>query len=91
MEQANVGDWQVRTVVEFLQSQFPGRSVDHFARGRAAELFYISEAGRLVHQLYVSRRFLARATDPAALAEALVTTDVVASMRNVGTTTIELH
>ena len=91
MEQANVGDWQVRTVVAFLQSQFPGRSVDHFTRGRAAELFHVSEAGRLVHQLYVSRKFLARATDPAALAETLFTADIVGSMRHVGTTTIELH
>ena len=91
MKQVGLDDWQVRAVVQFLQTQFPGRGVDHCTRGRVAELFHVSEAGRLLHQLYVSRRFLDRATDPSSLNDALFTADIVGSMRSVGTTTVELH
>ncbi len=83
---------KIKGVRAYLQEHFPGYEVDHFPKGhKVAEVFRVVDRGRVVHQLYVSRKFMDRAADAASLIDALTVAGVVGRMRNVGATTIELY
>jgi hypothetical protein len=83
--------WKIETVLHYLEEQFPGKDVDHFPRGRLADLFRVLESGRVLHQLHVAKRFLERASDRQMLLDALAVAAASGRMRGAGSITVELH
>lgn len=84
-------DWKIETVLQYLREQFPGKDIDHFPRGRLADLFRVLNQGRVLHQLHITKRFLERATDHQMLLDALAVAGATGRMRGAGSITVELH
>ena len=89
---AQIEEWKTEQIRKYLEEQFSGRRIDHFPRGDStAVLFLVMERKRSIHQVLITKKFLDRFTDHAALLDTLSAIGVTDSMRRAGQRTVELH